>query len=488
MKIRRKVSIILGMMLSFIIVFASIPALRVKANDSIIDKTRKGSITIHKYLMKEIPVDGKEATGEVLADTDIPSGAVPLGGVTFDVYKVANGTKDTTVPEGAKPITKLTTADGSNGTTKGVAVASDLELGTYLVVEEDNSQVTQKCANFIVNVPMTDKDGSKWIYDVHVYPKNATNEIPVIHKSVTKEGNQHDSADINKDVTWIIEPSIPKTIGDYKKYEITDKIDSRLTYSGNLSVSVKDNTSIILSKTTDYIATEPSEKDNELKVVFTTSGLKKLSAAPGGSVKITFTTKINSTAGMGEEIPNKAILHYTNEFNEEGNPESDNPEVHTGGVELLKDDADSKAVLKGAEFKIYRSEQDANNGTNAVKNPENEKEDWVAVSGEDGIAKFYGLKYGTIGQAANQGSTDYWIVEVKAPKDENGKAYTLLSKPLKVTISAQSHTKRLEVENSKFFLPITGGMGVVVFTSAGILLMTAAVFLFIRSNRKQNVR
>ena len=38
MKIRRKVSIILGMMLSFIIVFASIPALRVKANDSIIDK------------------------------------------------------------------------------------------------------------------------------------------------------------------------------------------------------------------------------------------------------------------------------------------------------------------------------------------------------------------------------------------------------------------------------------------------------------------
>ena len=77
-------------MLSFIIVFASIPALRVKANDSIIDKTRKGSITIHKYLMKEMPVDGKEATGEVLADTDIPSGAIPLGGVTFDIYKVAD--------------------------------------------------------------------------------------------------------------------------------------------------------------------------------------------------------------------------------------------------------------------------------------------------------------------------------------------------------------------------------------------------------------
>ncbi|WP_206046703.1 SpaH/EbpB family LPXTG-anchored major pilin [Inconstantimicrobium porci] len=487
MKIRRKMSIILGMMLSFIIVFASIPALRVKANDSIIDKTRKGSITIHKYLMKEMPVDGKEATGEVLADTDIPSGAIPLGGVTFDIYKVADGTKDTTVPEGAKPIIKVTTADGSNGT-KGVAVASDLELGTYLVVEEDNSQVTQKCANFIVNVPMTDKDGSKWIYDVHVYPKNATNETPVIHKSVTKEGNQHDSADINKDVTWIIEPSIPKTIADYKKYEITDKIDSRLTYSGNLSVSVKDNESINLLKTTDYEVTEPSEKDNVLKVVFTTSGLKKLSAVPGGSVKITFTTKINSTAVMGAEIPNQATLSYTNEFNEAGETQSDKPEVHTGGVELLKDDADTKAVLKGAEFKIYRSEKDAIDGTNAIKNPENEKEDWVAVSGEDGIAKFYGLKYGTIGQAVNEGATDYWIVEVKAPKDEKGKAYTLLSKPLKVTINAKSHTEKIEVENSKFFLPITGGMGVVVFTASGILLMIAAVFLFIRSNRKQNVR
>ena len=47
---------------------------------------------------------------------------------------------------------------------------------------------------------MTDKDGSKWIYDVHVYPKNATNEIPVIHKSVTKEGNQHE----NKSVSCVI--------------------------------------------------------------------------------------------------------------------------------------------------------------------------------------------------------------------------------------------------------------------------------------------
>ena len=485
MKIRKKVSVILGMMLSFILVFASIPALNVRANDSIIDNSKKGSITIHKHLMKEMPASGKAATGEEMEADDIPSGAVPLGGVTFDIYKVNEGTKENTIPTGAVPIKKVTTADGSNGTTKGVATASELELGTYLVVEEENSQVTQKCDNFIVNVPMTDRGGSKWIYDVHVYPKNATNDTPVIHKSVTKEGSQHDSADIYKDVKWIIEPSIPKTIGDYKKYEITDKIDSRLTYSGNLSVSVKDNESIILSKTKDYTVTEPSGTDTELKVVFTADGLKKLSAAPGGIVKVTFTTKINSTAGMGDEIPNKAVLHYTNEFNESGDPESDKPEVHTGGVELLKDDADTKAVLKGAEFKIYRSEQDAIDGTNAVKNPADDKEDLVSVSGEDGVAKFYGLKYGIIGQAINEGATDYWIVEVKAPKDSDGKYYTLLSKPLKVTINNQSHTKKIEVQNSKFFLPITGGMGTVLFTGAGILLMIAAAGLFIKSNKKK---
>lgn len=179
------------------------------------DKTT-GSITIHKY---EYNGKGSTATG---ADGETaPDGAKPLGGVTFEIYKVQNNAwlekyynGDKTIDISKLSADKYYTKDSStgkitvNGTptltpeqtittddTTGVATASGLDLGLYLVVEtKAPDKVTAPVDPFLVSVPMTriadngtTNKLTDWIFDVHVYPKNSTTygEVTIEKKGYT---------------------------------------------------------------------------------------------------------------------------------------------------------------------------------------------------------------------------------------------------------------------------------------------------------------
>ena len=175
--------------------------------------TDKGSIAIHKY---EYNGAGNTATGA--EGETAPAGAKPLGGVTFAIYKVQDKvwlekyydgdktidtsklsadkycTKDSTgkitVNGALTPERTITTDD-----TTGIATASGLDLGLYLVVETNApDKVTAPVAPFLVSVPMTriaDNDTTNkltdWIFDVHVYPKNSTTygEVTIEKKGYT---------------------------------------------------------------------------------------------------------------------------------------------------------------------------------------------------------------------------------------------------------------------------------------------------------------
>ena len=41
------------------------------------------------------------------------------------------------------------------------------------------------------------------------------------------------------------------------------------------------------------------------------------------------------------------------------------------------------------------------------------------------------------------------------------------------------------MKNRKFTLPLTGGKGTVIFTVGGLILMGAAIFIYIKSNKKE---
>lgn len=188
---------------------------------------KTGSITIHKYEYNPAPgatpKQGTGAEGEAA-----PTGAKPLGGVTFEIYKVqdeewlkayyggqaaatgqdfsnidasnyysTNSTTGAITVNGSK-IDTVTTA--TSGTDIGVAKKDGLDLGLYLVVETSApDKVTSPADPFLVSVPMTriadtttTNKLTDWIYDVHVYPKNSTayGQVTIEKKGYTGGGSE----------------------------------------------------------------------------------------------------------------------------------------------------------------------------------------------------------------------------------------------------------------------------------------------------------
>lgn len=194
--------------------------------DATIDTTQKGSITIHKY---EYNGDGGQTgTGET-SDT-VPTGAKPLAGAGFTIYKVADATdiekyyskNPTALPDVNTYITdgKINSsysgkvikldengAASDRGTKKelitgadGIVSFTNLDVGFYVVIETTTpAKVTTPADTFIVSVPMTKADGSDWLYDVHVYPKNKTTYGNV---KLVKTGNGTEKL---KGVTFVLQ-------------------------------------------------------------------------------------------------------------------------------------------------------------------------------------------------------------------------------------------------------------------------------------------
>ena len=190
----------------------------------------EGSITIHKYEWNGGA--GKSGTGEPgdsLPSNDKGETPTPLAGATFTVYQVksADELKDyydgkvvtwpTSWEDYAEPdattggyklksdvaatVTKVgsKTTDASGIVQFGKVQGEDgktevLPLGLYLVLEtETPDSVRTACEPFFVSVPMTkvsdDANGglTDWLYDVHVFPKNATAYGQAVLQKVGKQ-------------------------------------------------------------------------------------------------------------------------------------------------------------------------------------------------------------------------------------------------------------------------------------------------------------
>lgn len=167
---------------------------------STIDTGKKGSITIHKYLVDGEVNGGSSNYGEKLTEEPKAEAAKDVG---FSIYQVMtakelvayyNG-KDNTEPKASdytpaadKKSVKTTDnktyqrhGDEKKTNEKGEVTFNELEVGLYLVVETTKpAAVTKAVDPFLVSVPMTKvgEDGktapTEWLYDIHVYPKNST--------------------------------------------------------------------------------------------------------------------------------------------------------------------------------------------------------------------------------------------------------------------------------------------------------------------------
>lgn len=492
---------------------------------------RDASQTMLGYDASALPVHGEvtlNPTDRVLNLYKTTADGTPLENIAFQIYyvgtladyingRIAIGAVPTAADiekyTAAGPIaTVMTDADGVASWNFG---AVD---GIYLVKELPNTVIQKPVDPFFVAVPGGDSENL--VYAVNVYPKNTViKEDVIIEKDVIEIDQDEETLDVNKVHTWIIQATIPVGLEDAQKYEISDTLDYRLTYMGNVVVTVSEKTAaayddlVTLEMGTDYTLTVIKETQtvddvayevDRFVVSLTAAGRKKAAAVAGTEpeIRVYFDAVINFNAQLAEEIPNRAHIDYTNNVGTDYESDSDIPIVYTGGLKIHKTDAsDITKQLAGAIFRLARaaSDEEIEAGLSEKLTVADQEIDVVYVSfydhadltgdkvqevttDDEGIALFYGLAYG-----------DYYLVETAAPE-----GYNRLTEPVAVTISATSHLDddtatedvlegtSVTVKNSaEFTLPQTGGIGTTVFTVTGIVIVGAALMLLAAPDKKK---
>ena len=543
-------------------------------DDAVIDKLSKYAIQgveftylrIADITMNNELVDGQRQVGVLYGfDNSDRSNAVlsAIGMTGADAHKTDNGINYFTSD---MLNNKLATALAANATNVknaletavkngGVAMTetdatghtsvSDMEQGLYLLVETRVPEnVTSTCNPFFVSLPMTTIDGSKWNYDVTVYPKNQTGN-PDLEKTVREGKNstgKHNGslADITDGYAHTASASIGDTV-DYQIIStlptITSKASalSEYTYVDTLSKGIKYNKNDVVIEffedagCTDKIATwdESSGKftvgyddtANTMTIRMTEAGLAEINEAAtvytdsvkrgysDCTMRITYAATLTADAQMGDtDNPNEVELTWRRTNSTYFDTLKDCCHVYTYGIDVLKQFSDNGGNLRNVKFKLHNNTDDV----------------YVVAEQKDGVyyAKGFAAKKADAttfvpnaqGHIVVKGLEDdaYSLTEIATDKGyvllkdsvkiviktaENGQCEKCSAKLLTASATVNGKDASMTdgnaivpltvVNNPGFDLPKTGGYGVWMYTVGGVLLLGAAAFIVIRS-RKQH--
>ena len=306
------------------------------------------------------------------------------------------------------------------------------------------------------------------------------------------------------------------------------------------SVKIGDGDSATeLTKNTDYnvsIVKASSEADgknlestrNRILVKFTDAGLKKIADKLNGitngqdpkvnvAIKLdlsedyqkgTAPTDTTSTEQNGKnEVVNKSGYFPASP---KGTPDANKPDpivsgdddggtskVKYGWFDVFKYDAADEGKkyrtgLPGAEFRLFNTEEKANACAKKLVDASKDANDVdECKAGSSTFKSDEATTQETTGKLKEpvkvQAGTNIYLVEVKAPKDymrlPEVKAVQVEEGKLKI-VEFSNTKKSSESKWAWFNLPATGATGVIIFALAGMGLIAASVFLYMR-NRKE---
>lgn len=268
-------------------------------------------------------------------------------------------------------------------------------------------------------------------------------------------------------VTYKITTTVPPSITALDSMYVKDTLSDGLTYVEN-SVSING-----MTENTHYTVTATNQI---IKIDFLPGQMADFA---GQQITITLQATINENAVVGSTgNPNAVELNYdhsTEQGNQPGTvpPPEDLPKVYVAQVIINKVDENGGA-LEGAEFKLEKKDE---NGA------------WVEIEKISTGSKF------TFKQL---GAGEYRIIETKAPV-----GYNLLKEPISFNLTFDETTKTFTNSNSSFTgndgtfsitvknstgfdLPKTGGLGTILYTIGGVVLIAAAAFLVFTGGKKKN--
>lgn len=451
-----------------------------------IDPDQTGSLTINKFVTPDTPWE-LEANGKPIEN--LPAGAMPLEGVTFEIVPVeavGDVALDLTTTEGWDAAADLVAGDvyrdyayGSAGdafgfgspvsvTTgaDGQAVASDLPLGLYLVHETSagNNPITHDTAPFLVSIPYPSVDDSSWIYDVWVYPKNdiSDEEIGKV-VSVPSEGVQPATVD------WTI--TVPlvggETFEGIKYLKVTDKLDPRLTFvPGSETATLKrpNGESFDVTDLSDPGFTYAFTGQDML---FELSGEVTAILGPpmSDTLELTFTTAVDG-AGIIENDATSWVNDWTSTI-----VPGEGPSTNWAPLTIYKHvNEDTDASLQGAVFEIRTDDEGAPG-------------ELVGTYTTDESGKFSVNLW--VGNDDDITET-YWVVETKAPAGyvlpaiAETKVDLVADQEATVTTLSISNTAHEGPE-----LPLTGASGQLLMTLGGLALILVGGGAFLVAHRRK---
>ena len=544
-------------------------------DDAVIDKLSKYAIQgveftylrVADIAMNNEVVDGQRHVGVLYGfDSSDRSSAVlsAIGLTAADAHKTEGGvnyyTSDTLN-------NKLAAALAANATTVknaletavkngGVAMtetdatghtsASGLEQGLYLVVETRVPEnVTSTCNPFLISLPMTTVDGSEWLYDLTVYPKNQTGN-PNLEKTVREDKNstgKHNGSltDIKDGYAHTATASVGDTV-DYQILStlptITSKASSlsEYTYVDTLSKGIKYNMNDVVIEffkdagCTDKITTwaEDSGKftvayddaQNSMTIKMTEAGLSEINEATtvytdsvkrgysDCTMRITYAATLTADAQMGDkDNPNTVTLTWKRTNTTYYDTLEDCCHVFTYGIDVLKQFSDGKGNIQNVKFLLHNDTDncyiiaDLKDGTYYTKGITTKKSDATTfVPNSSGHIIVKGLEDDSYSLTETATDKGYVLlkdaVKIVITTKENGACEKCGAKLL--TASATVNGKDVTmtdgnalvpltvINNPGFDLPKTGGYGTWMFTIGGILLLGTAAFIVVKSRKHKS--
>ena len=379
----------------------------------------------------------------------------------------------------------------------GKTSATDLPVGLYLIVETKVPEMVISTTDpFLVSVPMTTVNGTnatdggtRWMYDVTVFPKNRTG-IPTLEKllkeSKADTGKHNGTADLTDGyahtgtasagdtIDYLLTstlPSITSASTYLTEYSFIDTLSAGLSYIKNDVVlsfyTDKDCKNAITTWkegdgkfTVSYSATE--EKESVMTIAMTEEGLAEINTAKtvytdanmvnsgysDCTVKITYQAKMNSDDSLvyGDVgNPNDVVLVWRRTSSSYYDTLVDDAHVYVYGLELTKLFSDGKGDFSKVQFTLRNStdgyyvqaKQDSKTGIYYVTGHAANKEDatiFTPVAGENSTGKFYikGLE-----------DDEYVLKEVKT---DNG--YVLPKEDIVITITKGESSEVCDIYTS----------------------------------------
>ena len=545
-------------------------------DDAVIDKLSKYAIQgveftylkVADITMSNEVVDGQRHVGVLYGfDTSDRSNAVmsAIGLTAADAHKSENGINYFTSDALNNKLAAALAANATNVKNAleiavkngGVAMtetdatghtsASGMEQGLYLVVETRVPEnVTSTCNPFLISLPMTTVDGSEWLYDLVIYPKNQTGN-PDLEKTVreSKSSTGKNNGSLT-DIKDGFEHTATASIGDVVDYQIISTLPtitskasslSEYNYVDTLSKGIHYNKNDVVieffhdSACTDKITTwdESSGKftvvyedtANTMTIKMTETGLAEINESESvytDSVKrgysdctmrITYAATLTADARMGDtDNPNKVVLTWKRTNITYFDTLEDCCHVYTYGVDILKQFSDGKGNIQNVKFNLHNDTDDC----------------YIIADLKDGV-------YYAKGIAAKKADATTFVpnssghIIVKGLEDDayslteiaTDKGYVLLKEAVKIVITTKENgacekcgAKLLTasatvngkdvtmtdgnaivpltvINNPGFDLPKTGGYGTWMFTIGGILLLGTAAFIVVKSRKNKNV-